>query len=94
MAPEEIRELLLGTWIGVALIADALIRAGLVSREDITEPLEAAEAIFTDQRRVALRALGGLIRDGLGGETPPPHPPVDPNAVMALIRRYADKRPR
>jgi hypothetical protein len=57
----EMRELLVGTWTGIALIADVLIQQGAVPREDLIAALSDAEALARDRRRIdsALRKLIG-----------------------------------
>lgn len=57
----ETRELLVGTWTGIALIADVLIRQGVAQREDLIGVLADAEALARDRRRIALSALRKLI---------------------------------
>ena len=64
----EMRELLVGTWIGVALIVEGLVHSGMIAREDLVVPLSQAEALAKDQRRVALTALRRLIEHGFGAE--------------------------
>jgi hypothetical protein len=43
--PDEARELLVGTWIGIALIAEMLIRNGAAPREGLISVLSDAEAL-------------------------------------------------
>jgi hypothetical protein len=62
----ETRELLLGTWTGMALIVDILIEEGLLGREEMITVLSAAGALAKDDRRIALRALCALIEHGFG----------------------------
>jgi len=61
---EETRELLVGTWTGIALIAEVLIHHAAVSREELISTLSAAEVLAKDRRRIALAALGKLINYG------------------------------
>lgn len=61
---DEMRELLVGTWIGIALIAEILIQQGAARREDLVSALSDAEALARDQRRIALTALRKLTTDG------------------------------
>ena len=62
--PDEARELLVGTWIGIALIAEVLIQQGAARREDVVSVLSDAEALARDRRRIALTALRKLTKDG------------------------------
>ncbi|MGE5270208.1 MAG: hypothetical protein ACM3JG_11110 [Thiohalocapsa sp.] len=57
----EIRELLLGTWIGMALIAGAVSKSGALRRGALVDLLADAEALADDRRRVALSALRRLV---------------------------------
>jgi hypothetical protein len=61
---DETRELLVGTWIGIALIAEILIQQGAARREDVVSALSNAEALSRDGRRIALTALRKLTQDG------------------------------
>ena len=61
---DETRELLVGTWIGIALIAEILIQQGAARREDVVSALSDAEALSRDRRRIALTALRKLTKDG------------------------------
>ena len=63
---EDVKELLVGTWIGMALIADALIRARVLHYKDLLEPLAHAEVKATGNRRIPLTVLGNLTRRGFG----------------------------
>ena len=69
---EETRELLVGTWTGIALIADVLIQQGAASREDLIAALSEAEALARDRRRIALSALRKLT--GYNFLEPPARP--------------------
>jgi hypothetical protein len=61
---DETRELLVGTWIGIALIAEILIQRGAARREDLVSVLLDAETLARDRRRIALTALRKLTTDG------------------------------
>jgi hypothetical protein len=61
---EESRELLIGTWIGIALLADTLIERGIVFKEELLEPLSQIEEAASDRRRTALAGLRLLISRG------------------------------
>lgn len=61
LSATEMRELLIGTWTGVALIVDALVEAGAVERDAVIAPLSHAEALANDRRGVAISALRRLI---------------------------------
>ena len=63
---DEVRELLIGTWIGVALIVERLLQSGMIAREELVLPLSQGEALAKDQRRIALTALRRLIENGFG----------------------------
>lgn len=56
-------DLLLGTWAAIALIADALARAGLIERETLTAPLTEAAALARGQRLVPLLAMLWFIEN-------------------------------
>ena len=43
LSNDETRELLIGTWVGVAMIVEMLIEQGLVSREDLLLLLSRAQ---------------------------------------------------
>jgi len=58
---DEIRELLVGTWTGIAVLAEVFIDAGFVAREEILETMSAAEAVARDRRDVALRGIRVFI---------------------------------
>lgn len=64
--PRQNRELLLGTWIAMALVVEALISHEPVEREDLLLLLSDAEAVAHDQRRTAIAALRLLIERGFG----------------------------
>ena len=61
---DETRELLVGTWIGIALITEIMIQQGAARREDVVSVLSDAEALSRDRRRIALTALRKLTKDG------------------------------
>jgi len=63
---EKQEALLLGTLIGVSLIADTLVRAGLIEREELVAPLAEAESLATDERGVTLSVLRRLVERGFG----------------------------
>jgi hypothetical protein len=69
------RALLLGTLIGMSLIADTLVRAGVIEREELVAPLAQAEALAKDERGISLSMLRRLIEKGYeaieDSETPP-----------------------
>lgn len=58
----EARELLIGTWIGIALLADMLIEHGVLPREELLLILAQTEEAASDKRRTALAGLRLLIR--------------------------------
>jgi hypothetical protein len=66
----EARELLIGTWIGIALLADTLIEQGVLSKEEMLRPLSQIEEAASDRRRTALAGIRLLISRGFRC---PPH---------------------
>jgi hypothetical protein len=60
----EARELLIGTWIGIALLADTLIEHGVLSRGELLRPLSLIEEEASDKRGTALAGLRLLIGRG------------------------------
>jgi hypothetical protein len=68
----EMRELLVGTWTGIALIAHVIIQQGVVPRDDLIATLSDAEALARDRRRIALSALRKLIGYDFAGATSRP----------------------
>ena len=63
---QETRELLLGTWIGVALVVEMLVAKDLISREDLLLLLGDAEDAVCRERRTSLAGLRMLIERGFG----------------------------
>ena len=59
------QELFVGTWAGIAIIAEALIEAGVIKRKAILTPLSAAEALREDNSDWPLRVIRVLIREGV-----------------------------
>jgi hypothetical protein len=62
----ETRELLLGTWIGVALVVEMLVAKDLISREELLLLLGDAEDAVCRERRTSLAGLRMLIERGFG----------------------------
>ena len=60
----ETRELLLGTWIALALIVEVLIDEMDLSREDLLLMIGSAEALARGKRRTALSGIRLLIERG------------------------------
>src|SRR4051794_13849770 len=60
----ETRELLIGTWIGIAHLADTLIEHGILSRGELLRTLSQIEEAASDERRTALAGLLLLIGRG------------------------------
>ncbi len=62
---DETRELLIGTWVGVAMIVEMLIEQGLVSREDLLLLLSRAQMAATkfprENQRSPLKYLNSLL---------------------------------
>jgi hypothetical protein len=67
---EEICELLVGTWTGIALITEILIQKGAAQRRDIVSLLSDAERVAKDRRRTALTALRKLLNKGVTRQKP------------------------
>ena len=61
---EEARELLIGTWIGIALLADTLIEHGVISKKELLVTLSQTEEAASNKRRTALAGLRLLISRG------------------------------
>lgn len=61
MDHSEMRELLIGTWTGTALIIDMLVEDGAVERQNVIDRLSEAEALAKDRRGLAISALRRLI---------------------------------
>jgi hypothetical protein len=59
---KEVQELLIGTWIGIALLADTLIEHGVLPRKELLLALSQTEEAASDKRRTALAGLRLLIR--------------------------------
>ena len=63
--PAQTQELLVGTWVGIAIIAEALIDAGVIKRKALLKPLSAAEAVREDNSDWPLRVIRVLIHEGV-----------------------------
>jgi hypothetical protein len=63
---DETRELLIGTWIAVAMVVEMLIEQELVSREELMLLLSKAEAAARDRRSTAIAGLRLLVERGFG----------------------------
>ena len=63
---QETCELLLGTWIGVALVVEMLVAKDLISREELLLLLGDAEDAVCRERRTSLAGLRMLIERGFG----------------------------
>lgn len=61
---KETQELLIGTWIGIALLADTLIEHGILPREELLLILAQTEEAASDKRRTALAGLRLLLSRG------------------------------
>ena len=79
---KEARELLIGTWIGIALLADTLIEHGVLSREELLVTLSQIEEAACDERRTALAGLRLLITRGFRCT-----PPIAPAKAGSPSRR-------
>ncbi len=72
LVSQETRELLLGTWIGVSLVAEILIHRELICRDDLVCVLEQAMARAQGGRRTAIAGMWLLIESGFGlGDSAP-----------------------
>jgi hypothetical protein len=56
-------DLLVGTWAGISLIAEALVRAGLIEKEAVTAPLTEAAMLARGRRQTPLLALLWFIEN-------------------------------
>ena len=65
---DKLNALVLGTLIGTSLIADSLVRNGVIERSELVAPLSEAQSLATDERRQALSVLRQLIERGYEGE--------------------------
>ena len=63
---DETRELLIGTWVAVAMIVEMLIEQELVSREDLLLLLSRAQMAASDRRSTAIAGLRLLVERGFG----------------------------
>ena len=63
---DETRELLIGTWVAMALVVEILIEQELVSREELLLLLSRAETAARDRRSTAIAALRLLVERGFG----------------------------
>ena len=77
MESNEARELLIGTWIGIALLADALIERRILSKRELMLLLSQTGEASSDNRRTALAGLRLLISRGFR---------CTPNSVPAKSR--------
>jgi hypothetical protein len=84
---EEAQELLIGTWVGVALLANMLIENGALSKEELLWTLSQIEAMASDNRRTALANLRRLITRGL--ESSPSIPPANTEICALGSRRLS-----
>ena len=63
---EETRELLIGTWVALAMVVEMLIEQELVQREELLLLLSRAEMAARDRRSTAIAGLRLLIERGFG----------------------------
>ena len=63
---DETRELLIGTWIAMAMVVEMLIEQELVSREELLLLLSRAETAARDRRSTAIAGLRLLVERGFG----------------------------
>jgi hypothetical protein len=62
---DKLNALVLGTLIGTSLIADSLVRNGVIERSELVAPLSEAESLATDERRQAYPCCGSLSREDM-----------------------------
>jgi hypothetical protein len=62
-ADTDLHELVLGACIGVSVIADALVRQGLIERETLTASLAEAGMLVHGRRRVPLASILWLMEN-------------------------------
>jgi hypothetical protein len=72
LTPRE-RELLVGSWFAIALIADALARAGALDRLELLDQFVVAEEIARkiDRRYLAVRGVREFLERFTPDEAPP-----------------------
>jgi hypothetical protein len=63
---QETPELLLGTWVTMALLVEILIDRGTVTREELLCLLAQAEGLSRDRRRTAIAGVRLLVERGFG----------------------------
>jgi hypothetical protein len=66
---DELQELFVGTWIGLAVVVEFLIDSKALSRGEVTTLLSACESAVTGRRRTAISGLRQIIESGLGNNT-------------------------
>jgi hypothetical protein len=59
------QQLLVGTWVGIAIVIEALVEEGLIKRKAILKPLSAAEAVREDKSEHPLRVIQTMVRQGV-----------------------------
>ncbi len=81
----ECRELLLGTWLAIAILADALIDNGTIKRDALMDELTAVRDLCRkiDGRDVALAGVLSFLErlDGLRASRPAKHGTPRPRAA-------------
>lgn len=69
---DEVHELMLGTWIVLALVIEIMIDRGTFRREELSHLLAQAEGLAEDRRRTAIAGVRLLMERGF---QPPALPP-------------------
>jgi hypothetical protein len=59
------QQLLVGTWVGIAIVIEALVEEGLIKRKAILKSLSAAEAVRGDKSEEPLRVIQAMVRQGV-----------------------------
>src|SRR4051812_29998504 len=85
---DEAQELLIGTWVGVALLANMLIENAVLSKDELLWTLSQIEEAASDNRRTALAGLRRLISRGL--KCTPSLAPVTTNLCLPRSGRPSD----
>lgn len=62
-SPAEIDDLLIGTWLGISIIADMLAETGVIERELLAIRLAEAVMLARGSRRIPLRSILWLVQE-------------------------------
>lgn len=66
MRRDEAHELMIGTWLAMALLIEMLVDRGVVTREDLLLMFGNAELASRDTRRTAFSAMRLIVERGFG----------------------------